>query len=44
MFVARRTLGQVDGGTDSSMSAVDWTFALGLFLFGGWLLTAHWKR
>lgn len=44
MYVARRTLGQVDGGGTTGVSVWDWAFGLSALLFGGWLFTAHWKR
>jgi len=43
MYVTRRTLGQIDGST-TGMTVWDWSFTLGLFLFGGWLMAEHWKR
>jgi hypothetical protein len=44
MYVTRRTLGQVDTGGSSGLTIWDWSFTLATLLFGGWLLTSHWKR
>jgi hypothetical protein len=45
MYVTRRGLGQAEGeGEPASVGTSDWAFVLGTLLFGGWLLTAHWKH